>query len=110
MVLDTILPDLGVILEPVCISFLNSKNLKKLVFQACLQVILLLISEPKFRCLGLPNRGFRIEGIAKIDLSQKSFFINFGVEFCCFLKALGAVFLVFWALKTGLEIKGCLVM
>ena len=33
----------------------------------------LLISDSNFRRLGLPNRGFRTEGIAKIDVSWKSF-------------------------------------
>ena len=30
--------------------------------------------------------------------------MDFGVDFCRFLDALGADFLVFWALETGLEI------
>ena len=38
-------------------------------FWACFQVILLSISESTFQRLGLPNLGFRIECIAKIDLS-----------------------------------------
>ena len=49
----------------------------------------------KFRHLGLPNRGFRWEGIAKIDVSWKSFLVNLGIDFYRLLEALGAVFLFF---------------
>ena len=53
------------------------------------------ISESKFRRLGLPNRGFRIAGIAKIDFSWKSFSMNFGIDYYRLLRALGIVFLIF---------------
>ena len=33
-------------------------------------------------------------------------FMDFGIDFCCFLEALGAAFLVVWALKTSLKING----
>ena len=32
--------------------------------------------------------------------------MNFGIASCCFLEALGAAFLVFWALETDLKIEG----
>ena len=60
------------------------------------------ISESTFRRLELPNRGFCMECIAKIDLSQKSFFITFTIDFYCFLKALGPVFQVL-SLENKLE-------
>ena len=55
--------------------------------------------------MGLPNRCFRIEGIAQIDFSWKSFLVNFGMHFYRFLKALGTVFLVFLSLENKLENK-----
>ena len=39
------------------------------------------IPDSIFRRLGLPNRGFRMEGIAKIDFSWKSFLNNFRILF-----------------------------
>ena len=51
--------------------------------------------DSKFTCLGLLNRGFRMDS---------------GVYFCCFLEALGAFFLVFAALQTGLKIDAFLVV
>ena len=36
--------------------------------------------------------------------------LNFGIDFCCFLEALGASLLVFYALKTRFKIEGFLVM
>ena len=44
-------------------------------------LIFLAISDSIFRRLGLPNRGFRMEGIAKHDFSWKSFLKNVGVDF-----------------------------
>lgn len=64
MVASRILLDLGVILGPVYVSF--SKLEMSFLFRACFQVILLSISESSFRRLGLANRGFRFEGIARI--------------------------------------------
>ena len=43
--------------------------------------IVLAISDSIVRRLRLPNRGFRNEGIAKIDVSWKSFLENLGIEF-----------------------------
>ena len=45
-----------------------------------------------------------MEGIAKNDLSQKSGFMDFGIDLCRFLEALGTVFLIFAAPETGLII------
>ena len=77
------------------ISFLNPKTLKFHFFTGLFPSHFLSISETKFQGLGLPNRGFRMERIAKIDFSRKSFFIQFGVDLCRFLEAWEAVFLVF---------------
>ena len=72
---------------------------------ACFQVISLSLSASNFRRLGLPNRGFRIEGIAKIDFPGESFSLNFGMDLYCFLEALGVVSLISIDLRTSLKIK-----
>ena len=90
------------------IIFLNSKTLKSHFCSGLFPSHFLSISELKFQRSGLPNQGFGTEDIAKNNFSRKSFLMNFGVDFCCLLEALGAVFLIFWALKTRLEIKGIL--
>ena len=51
-------------------------------------------SRRQLRHLRLQNRRFRLEGLAKIDFSRKSFLMNSWLDFCYFRKALGAVFLV----------------
>ena len=51
--------------------------------------------------LGLQIQGFRMECIAKINFSQKSCFMDFRHEFSRFVEVLGAVFLVFCALKAS---------
>ena len=53
----------------------------------------------------LLKQGFRMEGIAKTMFSQKSFIGDSRVDFLCFLEALGAGFLRFSALETGLKIR-----
>ena len=94
----------------VCL-FLAFKKLKVSFFvELVSRSFCLSISELKFRRLGLPNRGFRMECIANVDFSWKPFLMNFGMGFCRYLEALGAVFLVFWALKTYLKIEGFLEM
>ena len=45
-----------------------------------------------------------MEGIEKTMFSQKSFFGNSKVVFLCFLEALGAGFLTFSVLETGLSV------
>ena len=55
--------------------------------------------------LELLKQGFRKEGIAKTMFSQKSFLSDSRVRFWCFLEAMGAGFLIFSALETGLEIE-----
>ena len=55
--------------------------------------------------LELLEQGFRVEGIAKTMFSQKSSFGDSRVDFWCFLEALGAGFLIFSALETGLKIE-----
>ena len=61
------------------------------------------ISESKIQRLGLPNRGCRMEGIAKTNFSWKSFLMHFGIDVYRFLIALGTVFLICSALKTSLK-------
>ena len=46
-----------------------------------------------------------MEGIAKTMFPQKTFIGNSRVDFWCFLEALGAGFLSFSALETGLKIQ-----
>ena len=75
------------------------------MFRFCSMSFCLAISDLIFRRLGLPNRGFRIEGIAKNECSWISFLKNFWIVFLCFVDALGAVFLTFQGLKTSLETK-----
>ena len=58
-----------------------------------------------FRRSGPQIRSFRKESIAKINFSQKSFFMNFGVDFCRLLVALGPVFLVFLRLEINLKTR-----
>ena len=50
------------------------------------------------------NQGFRREGIAKNNFLQKPFFMDFGIDICYFLEALGAVFMIIVDLETGLSI------
>ena len=64
------------------------------------------IWESIFGRLGFVEPGFRLECIAKTNFSQKSFVMDIEVEFTCFFDALGAVFLVFAAMETGLKIDG----
>ena len=54
--------------------------------------------------LELLEQGFRVEGIAKTMFSQISFIGVSRVDFWCFLEVLGAGFLRFSALETGLKI------
>ena len=56
----------------------------------------------------LSKPGFRIEGIANIFGSKKAGFMDFGIDCCRFLEALGAVFLIFVSLETGLNMDGFL--
>lgn len=77
-----ILMDFGVLLGPVCISFLTSRSLQfqfvfGLVSRSCFESI----SESKFRCSGLRIQGLRKEGIATIHFSQILFFMVSGALF-----------------------------
>ena len=57
------------------------QNSSKLVFVLSLfPDDFLPISDSILRRSGLPNHGFRMECIAQIDFSRKSFFIHFGVD------------------------------
>ena len=110
-VLDNrILLDFGVILGLVHVSVLGFRMLIFLFDCGCFQVTFLLsISEPDFKRWGLPSRGFRFESSAKIDFSWKSCSMNFGIEVCRFLTALGT-FSDFLALRTGLKTQRFLVI
>ena len=92
-------------------SFLRVTNYFKIrfIFRLVSKSFLLSISDLKFRRPGLPNRHFRMESIAKIDFSWKSFLMNSGMDVCRLFDALGAVFLIFEALKTRLKTKRFLV-
>ena len=78
---NRIFVDVGLISRPVYVSFWASKCVLELCFfQTCFQVICLSISDSSFRRLGLPHRRSRMEGIANIDFSWKSFSKNFGID------------------------------
>ena len=73
--------DFGVISGPVYVGFSGLKCFKnRFLFRLVSMAFLLAISDSDFRRLGLPNRRFRMEGIAKIDFSWKSFSKN-GIDF-----------------------------
>ena len=75
--------------------FQVKNDLKVVLFLGLFLYCFLVISDSIFRRSGLPNRGFRIEVIAKIDFSWKSFSKNFWIVLLCFADALGTVFLTF---------------
>ena len=84
---NRIFVDLGVISGLVSVSFWVQNALEFFFFR--------LVSKtysyrflPRIFELGLPNRCFRMEDIAKVDFSWKSFLVNFGMHFCLFLEAL----------------------
>ena len=52
-------------------------------------VIFLSISESKFRCFGFPDRGFRMERIAKKPFSMEIVFDEFRNRFVLFFDSLG---------------------
>ena len=92
-------------------SIFEFKKLKMSFFvRACFQVIFLSISASTFQRLGFSNRDFHMESIVEIDFSPTSFLMNFGIDFCCFLEALGAAFLFFFAWKTELKTERFLVI
>ena len=74
VVRNRIFIDFGVIMGPVYISFLISRSLTFHLFRACFGLVcgpfFVLISESKFRRLGLKIRGFRKDSLAKINCSQ----------------------------------------
>ena len=75
---------------------------------ACVQDIFLSISDSNFRC-GTSKSLFSYGRYCKIGFSWKSFLMNFGIVFWCFVDALGAVFMIFEVLKTSLNTKRFLV-
>ena len=77
-------------------SVLKVQNALKIVlFLGSFLCYLFAISDTKFRCLGLQNRGFRNEGIAQIVFSWKSFLKTSGIVFVLG-DALRSVFLTFF--------------
>ena len=100
MVVYRILFDFRVILGRVYISFLIPEIRNAIFFRACFQVIFLAIFESKFRRLGLPNGGFRIEGIAK---KTEIVFNEFRVRFWLFFRCLGGRFSGFLGPENRLE-------
>ena len=73
-----------------------------MLFRACYQVFFV-ISESTFRRLVLQIRGFHKAGIAKHIFSQKTFCIDFGLDFHGFFKSLGTCFSGFLCLGNKLE-------
>ena len=71
MVVYRILLDFGVILGPVYIRYLNSRILKFVFFLGFVSRSFFSIYETEFQHLGLPNRGFRMDGIANTDFPRK---------------------------------------
>ena len=102
---NRILIDFGVISGLVYVSFWGPECLFFFV-RACFRVIFFMISDSKFGRLGLPDRGFRMQGIAKIDFSWKSFLMNFGNRFLLFFDSLGHRFSDFLSLGNRFENKG----
>ena len=68
---------------------------KNVLFLGLFPGFFLSISDSIFQRLIFQNRCFRMEGIAQIEFSWKSFLKQFGIKFQCFLDASGTVFLVF---------------
>ena len=91
-------------------GFGDQNALKMCFVLACFQIIFLSISESNFRRLGLPNRGFRMECIAEIDLSWKSCLVNLGMEFDRFSGVFEAVSSDFDSSKTGMQTQHFLVI
>ena len=107
VVIYRILFDFKVILGPVYISFSISRSLTfDLFFGLVSMLFLSSIYESKFRRLGLPNRSFCKESLAKLDFSRKSFLMNFLDRFLSFFGGLGGRFSGFLGLENGLEIRG----
>ena len=78
---NRIFVDFGVIPGPVDVSFWVQNALNIILFLGLLPGHFLAISNSNVRRLGLPNRCSRMESIAKIDFSWKSFLKNFGIDF-----------------------------
>ena len=65
-----------------CVVDCRSQKLAISFFLACFQVMFVKsVSESNFRRLGFQIRRVREESVANMHVSQKSFFIDFGVVF-----------------------------
>ena len=62
-----------------------------------------MISNLIFRCLGLPDRCFRMEGLAKIEFSWKSVSKNFGIDLFVFFPCCWSCFSDFLGLGNKFE-------
>ena len=78
---NRIFVDLGVISGFISVSFWSSKCGKILFVFGLFPGHFFIDFRFDFSMLGLPNRGFRMKGIAQIDCSWKSFLKNFGIDF-----------------------------
>ena len=102
--------DFGVILGPAYINFLSSRSSTFHFFGFVSMSFVNRFLNRNFDAWDFQIEVFARKRFAKIVCSRKSFLMNSGVEFCCFLEAVGAAFLVLGALKIDLKIKGFLVM
>ena len=76
-----ILVDFGLISGPVSVSFSNFKCVSFLLSGSFLGHFFIDFSDSNFRCVGLPSRSFRMQRIAKIGFSCRSFLMKFGIDF-----------------------------
>ena len=100
----------GMILKPYFESFLGTDLTFPLFFGLVSRSLFVPIFDSKLKRLGVLEPGSRMDCIANTNFSQKSFFMDFGMYFCRFLEALGAVFLVSPPLETCMKIDGFLVV
>ena len=73
------------------------------IFFSLFRSHVLLISNSIFRCLGLPDRCFRMEGLAKIEFSWKSVLKNFGIDLFVFFPCCWSCFSDFLGLGNKFE-------
>ena len=76
------------------------------IFRACYQVTFRTDFRIEIWTSGLQRTGARMESIAKNNFPHELLFMDIGIELCRLLEALGAFFLIFVALETGLKIDG----
>jgi hypothetical protein len=79
---------------------------KRRFFISISRLLFLMVFGSEFGCPGLQKQAFGMEGIAKINFRRNSISYDSRVEFSWFWVALGAIFMAFVALETGLKIDG----